>query len=137
MKRRTAKDQERTDRSYLFRAWRRWHREQLEKALAGMHGAVLAHLMQELKNVSEARDLVNAIAREDWTAVDTETRLVALHEINAAITKLREKRGLNPFDDPLPGAPPNVFQIIRSIISNGEARRSHFGNQSMETSNDE
>jgi hypothetical protein len=42
--------------------------------------------------------------------------LTVIHEANAAITKLREKQGREPIDDPLPGAPPNVFQIIREIL---------------------
>jgi hypothetical protein len=118
MKRRKSKEEkELADRTHLLRAWKQWHREQLEAALLGMHGAILARLMQQLKNLGEARALVDAIAREDWSAVDAEARQVALHEISTAITKLREKRGLKPFDDPLPGAPANAFQIIKSILS--------------------
>jgi hypothetical protein len=124
MKRQFAK--ELADNQTLLRRWRRWHREQLKAALLGMHGAVLARLMQQLKDLGEARALVDAIAREDWGAVDNETRAVALHEISTAITKLREQHNLKPFDDPLPGAPANAFQIIRSIILNGEAGRSRF-----------
>jgi predicted negative regulator of RcsB-dependent stress response len=122
-RRKSEKDQELADRSYLLRAWKRYHREQLEEALAGIHGAVLARLMEQLKNLGEARALVDAVAREDWTAVDAETRGIALFEIDTAITKLREARGLKPFDDALSDQRPTAFQIIRSIIFNGEAHR--------------
>lgn len=117
MRRKSEKDKELTERAHLLRAWKRWHREQLEAALAGIHGAVLARLMEQLKHLGEARALVEFISAQDWEAVDSATRLVALHEINTAITKLREKHGLDPIADPLPGAPANAFQIIKSILS--------------------
>jgi hypothetical protein len=116
MRRKSAKDKELDDRNRLARAWRKWHREQLEAALAGIHGAVLARLTEQLKHLGEARALVEFISVQDWEAVDSATRLVALHEINTAITKLREKRGLDPIADPMPGAPANAFQIIKSIL---------------------
>jgi hypothetical protein len=117
MKRRTAKEQELNDRATLLRAWRRWRREQLEDALAGMHGAVLEGLMTQLKDLRSARELVDFIAAQDWTAVDYDTRLTALHEINDAIAALREHSGLTPIDDPLPGQPENAFRIIKAIMS--------------------
>jgi hypothetical protein len=117
MKRRTAKEQELNDRATLLRAWRRWRREQLEDALAGMHGAVLERLMTQLKDLRSARELVDFIAAQDWAAVDYDTRLTALHEINDAIAALREHSGLTPIDDPLPGQPENAFRIIKAIMS--------------------
>jgi hypothetical protein len=118
MKRRKSENEkELADRTHLYRAWKRWHREHLEAALAGVHGAVLGRLVQQLKDLGEARALVNFISSQDWSAIDAETRAVALHEISTAITKLREQHNLKPFDDPLPGAPANAFQIIKSILS--------------------
>jgi hypothetical protein len=49
-----------------------------------------------------------------WTAIDYPTRLVVLHETNSAISKQRERLDLAPFDDGLPGDPPNVFSLIRT-----------------------
>jgi hypothetical protein len=115
MKRRTAKEQELADDAYLLRAWKRWHREQLKAALAGVHGAVLERLMMHLKDLRSARELVNFIATEDWSAVDAATRLI-LHEVNTAITKLREKSGMEPIDDPLPGQPDNAYRIIKALF---------------------
>lgn len=59
--------------------------------------------------------MVNFISAQDWGAVDADTRAIALHQINVAITALRESNGLLPFDDALPGAPPNAFEIVRKI----------------------
>lgn len=115
-RRKSAKDQELAARAYLTRAWRRWHREQLEAALAGVHGAVLAQLMAQLKNLREARELVTFITAQDWSRVDADTRFTALHEINRAITALRESGGLTPIDDPLPGQPENAFRIVKAIF---------------------
>src|SRR5262249_6878422 len=92
------------------RAWEAWHRELLEEALAGVHRDVFERLMERLKSLGEARALVDAIAREDWSAVDAEQRAIALFEIDRAIVQLREKRGLGPIDDPLPGQPDNAFR---------------------------
>jgi hypothetical protein len=93
------------DRAHLLRAWRRWHVEQLEEALADVHADVMSRLMAQLKDLHSARELVNFIAAQDWSVVDTDTRFTALHEINIAITKLRERNGQEPISDPLPGAP--------------------------------
>src|SRR6516165_2710611 len=80
----------------LAHAWRKWHAEQLKAALEGVHGAVLERLMAQLKDLHSARELVDFIAAQDWSVVDTDTRFTALHEINIAITKLRERNGQEP-----------------------------------------
>jgi hypothetical protein len=49
MCRKSAKDKELDDRNRLVRAWRKWHREQLEAALAGVHRDVFERLMHTLK----------------------------------------------------------------------------------------
>jgi broad specificity phosphatase PhoE len=97
--RKSEKAQTLADNARLLRAWRRFHAEQLEEALAGAHGAVMTRLMKELKGLRSARELVDFIATQDWTAVNAEVRLVALHEINTVIMKWRERRGLEPIGD--------------------------------------
>ena len=108
-----------------------FHREQLAGALVGLHRDVLTRLMAQLKAQRSARELVNFVAAQDWSVVDADTRAIALFEINNAIVTLRERRGLPPFDDPLPGAPPNAFQVIRKILTElpaaSRARPTHRG----------
>jgi hypothetical protein len=94
----------------------KFHREQLEEALAGVHRDALKRVMAQLENLKSARELVDAMAAEDWSVVDTDTRLIVLHEINVAITWLRERQGLEPIDDPLPGQPDNAFRIIKKLF---------------------
>jgi predicted ABC-class ATPase len=117
MRRKSAKDKELDDRNRLARAWRKWHREQLEAALAGVHGAVFDRLMHTLKHLGEARELVDFIAAQDWSQVSAEDRLTALHEVNSAICKLRERNGLDPISDPLPSQPESAFRIIRKLMT--------------------
>jgi len=130
----SAKEKELADREKLTRAWRKWHREQLEVALDGMHGDVMRRLMDELKELRSARELVNFIAARNWSRIDANTRLVALHEINRAVVKLREHMGLDSIEDALPGEPLRAFQLSRTIIdpksfpqSAGEARPKAYG----------
>ena len=115
MKRRN-EDQELAERAYLLRSWKAWHREQLEEALAGVHRDVLERLMEQLKQLHNARELVDFISAQNWEAIPADTRLIALHEINQAITKLPEKSGREPNSDPLPGQPDNAFRIIRALF---------------------
>jgi hypothetical protein len=117
MKRRASeKDKKLADGIRLLRARCSWHREQLEQALAGVHRDVMARLMGELKDLHSARKLVDFIAAQNWEAIDADTRLIALHEINQAIMKLRERHGMEPIDDPLPGQPDNASRIIKRLF---------------------
>jgi hypothetical protein len=47
---------------------------------------------------------------------DADTRFVLLHEVGAAIVKLRQRNGMMPFDDPLDDDSLNVFLKIRTIV---------------------
>src|SRR5262245_32488678 len=87
-------EQKRADDARLMRVWRKWHREELDEVLAGPHGAMMERLMFILKSLelnSVSQQLLLAYVRGiDWAIVDYDTRLIALHEINTAITQLRE-----------------------------------------------
>ena len=106
------------DDARLMRWWSAWHREQLEQALDGMHGDIMRGLMAQLKDLRSARVLVDFISAHDWSRVDANTRMIALHEINRAIAALRSKSGLPFVDDPLPGQPDNAFRIIKNLLNN-------------------
>jgi hypothetical protein len=117
MKRRTTQEQKLIDDARLVHAWRAWHREQLHEALAGVHRDVMGRLMAQLKDLRAARELVAFIEAQDWSVVDAGTRLVALHQINVAIMRLRERAGQEPIDDALWHEPQRAFQVIREIIN--------------------
>jgi hypothetical protein len=113
------RQKELVDQARLTRAWKARHREQLEEALAGPHGAQISELMALLDRLelSSAAALLAFIRRSEWSSVGYDTRLVVLHQINDRITRMRERHGLAPFDDPLPGQPDNVFRIVRAILT--------------------
>jgi hypothetical protein len=111
-------DKELQDNGRLLRAWRKFHEDELTETLHGPHGAMIERLMFILRTLSadSAPLLLDFVRGVNWSSVNYETRLTALHEINAAITKLREKSGLSPFDDGVPGQPDTVFRVVRSIL---------------------
>ena len=98
-------EQKLADDARLLRSWRKWHREELETALAGQHGAMVERLVFILKELKlESAPLLLAYIRGvDWTTVDYPTRLTVLHEINTAIARMRERNGLSFYDDGFPG----------------------------------
>jgi len=112
------KDQKLADDARFLRDWQRWHREQLDEALAGPHRNVLEPLMALLEklNMQSGKALIDFIRTQNWHVIDPETKLVVLHEINSAIVKLRTRNGMSPLDDGLPGDRSTVFQTIRLIV---------------------
>ena len=118
MKRRTAKEQALNDDAHLLRTWRKWHRKQLEETLNGPHGTEVARIMTFLKGMEpqSAPALIALLHEFDWSLMTANVRLVVLHEINQAITRLRERAGLAPIDDPLPGQRMNAFLRIREHL---------------------
>ena len=103
----------------VLRHWRKWHREQLNEALAGPHGAVVKPIMDFLGQLTPEKmpALLKFMRAQDWRLVDADVRLVVLHELNAAITRLREREGKPPIDDALPGEAPTLFLIVRELLS--------------------
>ena len=84
----------------IERAWRKWHAEQLKAALEGVHGAVLERLMAKLEDLRSARELVAFIEAHDWASVDSDTRAIALFDIDRAIVALRERTDQGRADRP-------------------------------------
>jgi hypothetical protein len=91
--RKPAKQKELADNAYLLRAWRRWHREQLDTVLAGPHAVIATQIMEFLKTMTpaSANALLQLMRGHCWKDVDADTKFILLHEINDAIVRLREK----------------------------------------------
>src|SRR6516225_8155326 len=113
------KDKKLADDQRLLRWWRAFHREERDAVLAGPHARTLAELFRMFSSIQYVTpaQLVGFIGAIDWNAIDYQTRLTVLHEVNSAITKFREKRGLESIDDPLPGQPDNAFRIIKNLFT--------------------
>jgi hypothetical protein len=104
--------------SDVLRRWRKWHREQLNQALAGPHGAVVKQIVDMLDDLAPRQmpALLAVLRAQDWRGVDVSTRFVILHEINTAIAELREREGKPSFGDSLPGEAPTLFETIREML---------------------
>jgi len=119
----TEEDKALRENAYLLRRWNKFHAEQLEETLVGVHADVMNRLMAQLKELRSARELVAAVEAEDWSKVDAGTCLIALRQINVAITKLRERMDAEtPISDPLPGQPLNAFLLAKQIITDSRIR---------------
>jgi hypothetical protein len=117
-RRKSDKDKKLEDDEKLLRMWKKFHAELLAEACAGPHADVMNELMAQLKQLSSARALVDFITAQDWSAIDGSVRAVALHQINVAITKLRERTNpKEPISDSLDDECPNAFQLIRAIVN--------------------
>jgi len=118
-RRKSEKDKKLANDARLLRWWRAWHREERDAVLSGPHARTLAELFRAFSAIDciQQSQLVGFIGAIDWSAIDYQTRLVVLHELNRSITKLRESQKLDPIDDPVDDdAPPNAFQVIRGIL---------------------
>jgi hypothetical protein len=102
----------------LLRAWRAWHRQERDAALAGPHGAMSAEAFRMFENLRfvQPAQLIGFVRSIDWTVIDYGVRLVVVHEVNVAITKVREQHGLPPFDDGLSNELKTPFQIVRARL---------------------
>jgi hypothetical protein len=117
---RLARDQAKKlqDDARLAKAWRQWHAEELAEARNGPHGAIVTELMDVLDRLtpSSAPALLACFERPDWTAVSYDVRLTILHQLNTAITRLREQHGAPPIDDGVPGERDNSFRRIKNLM---------------------
>jgi hypothetical protein len=113
-----AADKALAERKDLFRLWKKWRRERLETLLAGPHSAAAGELIAFLRamTLDDGARLVEFVRAAGWVHADADTKFEILSLINAAITVLRERADLPPFDDPLPKEPPNAFLIIKELF---------------------
>ena len=118
-KRRTAKaEREAAERDDLFRAWKKWRSERLEKLLTGPHGTAARELVAFLQamTLDDGARLVEFVRTAGWERTDADMKFEVLSLISLASIALRERAGLAPLDDPLPDEKPNAFLIIRELF---------------------
>jgi hypothetical protein len=113
------------DNSKLLRQWKRWHREQLDEVLAGPHAVIATQVMPFLETMTPASGaaLLALMRGYCWENVDPNTKFILLHEINDAITRMREKHGMAPIDDPLPGEKVNAFLALCEMLRQSNFRK--------------
>jgi hypothetical protein len=113
-----AKEKELRERDDLFRLWQQLRHKRIEALLAGRYGAKAQALIAFLETMTldEGPRLIERVRAGNWQHADPDTRFEILSLINTAITTLRERAGLPPFDDALPGEEPTAFLIIREMF---------------------
>jgi hypothetical protein len=114
-----ARDKALQERDHLLRNWLRLRGQRLAQLLAGPQGDAVRALVRFLDGITfeQAPTLVEFIAASKLRTTDADIRFEILHLIDWAIASLREKQGLPPFDDALPGERLTAFQIIRGLLS--------------------
>lgn len=99
--------------------WRHDRRQRIREAMEKAEHHGWRELTRALRRLDLERpgDLVDYIRGAAWIhAADKDTRYLVLSVIDTAIVRLRERNGLEPFDDALPGEPDTAFQAIRKLI---------------------
>lgn len=99
--------------------------------------AVLMALLNRL-TLSSGAALLKYLGNIDWSSIDYDTRLTALHELHAAIIKVREAHNLAPFDDSREN---NVFRRAHVLLLSSPAHAGdrpecgdgQFAEQQLET----
>jgi hypothetical protein len=105
-----------------MKLWQKWHREQLDQALAS-HGDIVQPIIEILRELTPAKmpALLALLRAQDWLVVDADVRFELLHSINIAITKLRERENRPSIDDALPGEQPTLFLLARDMLSGSKS----------------
>lgn len=115
----TAAEQKRMEETILERRYKASKRQRNADLLAGPYGADIRVLVTFLRGMGPAsgKELVARVSDAVWLrTADDDTRHAVLGIIGSAIARAREKRGLDPFDDPFPDQPPNAFVQIRAML---------------------
>jgi hypothetical protein len=105
------------ERDWQIIAWRRWRKKGVEILLAGPYGETARGLIEFLgaMRLDAGPELIKRVG--PWVDADADTRFLVLSLIGGAIAALRERSGLAPFDDALPGEPPTAFEIVRELLA--------------------
>jgi hypothetical protein len=100
---------------------RREQKERHEALLAGPYADAAHELFVLLDRLTFADSgrLIELVRSGPWTGADADTRHTVLSACDWAIIRVRERAGLAPFDDPLPGAPDNAFLVLRTMLARG------------------
>ena len=110
------KDKKLADDARLLRWWKKFHAEEKAAVLTGPHSAVLSELFRMFTNLKHVQpsQLIGFACSIDWATIDTNSKLVTLHEFNAAVTQLRERHNMEPIDDTVEDEPP--FRQLKAIL---------------------
>ena len=118
----TAAEKAIAERDRLARQYRARRRAELKTLFnTGEHGKRLWRLHATLGHfgIEDAAKMREYVQREvnSWLGAQPfDIRYEALRLIGDRITRIRLRAGLVPFDDPLPGQPDAMFQIVKRML---------------------
>lgn len=107
------------DEAKLLKLYRRERRRQLQALLDGPFGGEVRELLQIMRTMrlSDAPPLIQHARQAVWIkALPVDHKYILLRLISRAISKVREKNGLPPFDDGVWGEPDRAFETIKKEI---------------------
>lgn len=115
-------DKEKDDafQTWQLKQWRAWRKAKREALLAGPHGKDIRGLVAFMKTMtlSSAPALIRLVEEAAWArSLSKDERADLLSLMSGGITRLRERNGLTPFDDALPGQPESAFHQIQKVLA--------------------
>lgn len=116
---RTEAEQKLYDQSKLLSQWSAWHRERQQALFDGPFGEDAKKIKSFLRGMEprSASALVELVRNGEWgKRAGPEIRHEILVMIGRGIIRARERQGLQPFDDSVPGEPPTAYEIIREML---------------------
>jgi hypothetical protein len=117
---RTAAEKKLEEEQELSKMYMKLRRETINQMLDGPFGGDIRRVQRFLRvmTIESAPDLVEFVRREaHWMkAQPIEHQYLLLKLLGNGITRVRERAGLSPFDDGLPGDSPKAFETIKQIL---------------------
>lgn len=113
-------EEARAERAALSRSYHAARQRWIEETLARPGGENLRAMLRwvDTIGIDDAEILVVQVERATWLrTAEIDFRRLALDVIADRIIKIREKAGLAPFEDPLPGEPDDVFRTVKRLLS--------------------
>lgn len=118
-RRNSAAEKELAEDRQLTAAYHKYKREQRQAILDGPYGEPVRALVAFMRGMglSDADALLERVSGRPWVeAMSIDERFVLLGMIGDRIVKVRERNGLAPFDDALPGEPAKIFELIKAEL---------------------
>lgn len=115
----TALEKEQRRQQFQARRWRHDRRRRIREAVESAEHPGWKDLARILRRLDLERpeELLEHIQNAKWLSeAELDIRYLVLSIIDTAIIRLRERNGLEPFDDALPGEEPTVFELARRMI---------------------
>ncbi|MFE1601587.1 hypothetical protein [Methylobacterium sp. ID0610] len=103
----------------LSKLYRAWKRQKMQALLDGPNGEAIREPDRFMKTMrlTDAEALIARIEAAAWIhGMSADDRADLLSLIGRRIVLMRERNGLDPFNDGVPGDPPRAFERIKTIM---------------------